>query len=205
MRYSYSISHTPGKALLTADTLSLAPVSPNTNLKDTDKDLMEDTNIYVDEIMNGLPASSTYMAQLKEQLKEGSVCSDVISFCQRGWPDHNQLTGPVKVYWPERAVLTVHDDLLLKGSRLVIHTAMRNSVLDALHEGHQGMTRCRERARETVRWPGLSSQLNELVRNCKTCIKERANPVEPLLSSFRRGRGKKWLQIYSPSTTAPTC
>lgn len=29
----------------------------------------------------------------------------------------------------------------------------------------------------------MSSRLNELVRNCKTCIKESANPVEPLMSS----------------------
>lgn len=53
-RYSYSILHTPGKALFTADTLSRAPVSLNISLKDTDKSLMEDTNIYVDEIMNGI-------------------------------------------------------------------------------------------------------------------------------------------------------
>lgn len=39
-------------------------------------------------------------------------------------------------------------------------------------------------ARETVWWPGLSSQLNELVRNCNT-HKERANSVEPLISDIR--------------------
>ncbi len=183
MRYSYTISHTPGKALFTADTLSRSPISQNSSTKQTDKDLMKDTNIYVDEIVNSMPASSTYMAQLRKRLQEDSVCSEVMSYCQCEWPDRSKLSGPVKAYWPDKDVLTVHDGLLLMDSRLVIPTAMRNSVLDALHEGHQGMTRCRERARETVWWPGLSSQLNELVRNCKTCIKERANPVEPLMPS----------------------
>ena len=130
-----------------------------------------------------MPASSTYMTQLRDQLKEDSVCSVVMSFCQKGWPDYSKLTGPVKAYWSEKAVLTVHDGLLLKGSRLVIPTKMHSSVLKALHEGHQGMTRCRERAKETVWWPGLSHELNELVTNCTTCIKERKNPVEPLLPS----------------------
>lgn len=41
----------------------------------------------------------------------------------------------------------------------------------------------RERARDTVWWPGLSSQINELVKNCTICIKERAHPVEPLMPS----------------------
>ncbi|KAK0150891.1 Gag-Pol polyprotein [Merluccius polli] len=79
MRYSYTISHTPGKALFTADTLSRSPVSQNSSSKLTDNDLLEDTNIYVDEIINSMPASSTYMAQLRERLQEDSVCSEVIA------------------------------------------------------------------------------------------------------------------------------
>lgn len=98
MRYSYTISHTPGKELFTADTLSRSPVSQNSSSKLTDNDLMEDTNIYVDEIINNMPASSTYMAQLRERLQEDSVCSEVMSHCQRGWPDRSQLTGPVKAH-----------------------------------------------------------------------------------------------------------
>lgn len=203
MRYSYSISHTPGKDLYTADTLSRAPVITNQSLNVTDKDLMEDTNIYVDELIHNMPASSSYMTQLRDQLKEDSVCSLVMTFCQKGWPVYSKLTGPVKIYWSERAVLTVHDGLLLKGSRLVIPTAMRSSVLKALHEGHQGMTRCRERAKETVWWPGLSSQLNELVTNCTTCIRERTNPVEPLLPSELPER--PWQKVGADLFTLNNC
>ncbi|XP_054871220.1 uncharacterized protein K02A2.6-like [Amphiprion ocellaris] len=182
MRYSYSISHTPGKALFTADTLSRAPVSQESDSQAT-AELLADTNIYVDEIIKSLPASSMYITQLKEQLKTDSICSEVMSFCQRGWPDYSRLTGPIKVIWPYRDNLTVHDGLLLKDTRLVIPATMRDSVLVALHEGHQGMSRCRERARQTVWWPGLSGQINDLVKNCTICIKERANPVEPLMPS----------------------
>ncbi|XP_061127410.1 uncharacterized protein K02A2.6-like [Syngnathus typhle] len=182
MRYSYSISHTPGKALLTADTLSRAPVNQETDSKATEE-LLNDTNIYVNEIVKNLPASSTYITQLKEEQKNDSVCSELMSFCQRGWPDYSRLIGPIKAYWPHRDTLTVHDELLLKGTRLVIPTTMRDKVLVALHEGHQGMSRCRQRAKEAVWWPGLSSQINELVKNCTTCIKERVNPVEPLMPS----------------------
>lgn len=43
---------------------------------------------------------------------------------------------------------------------VVVPATMCNSVLKTLHEGHQGRTRCREQAKDTVRRPGLSSQLN---------------------------------------------
>ena len=73
--------------------------------------------------------------------------------------------------------------LLMKGNRLVIPVSMRLDVLDKLHEGHQGITKCRERAKTSVWWPGLSKQLEELVNNCYTCIKERVNRPEPVIPS----------------------
>ena len=65
------------------------------------------------------------------------------------------------LHWAEGAFLTVHDGLLLKRTRLVIPYAMRNEVLAKLHEGHQGVEKCQERARQSVWWPGLSQQLNK--------------------------------------------
>ncbi|KAK0131437.1 hypothetical protein N1851_033839 [Merluccius polli] len=102
-------------------------------------------------------------------------------YCVDGWPDRNQLQGPVKHYWHERAALCIHNELLLRGSRLVIPSNMRNDVLEKVHEGHQGVVKCRERACQTVWWPGLSCQIRELVLKCRECIKERVNPKEPLM------------------------
>lgn len=73
------------------------------------------------------------------------------------------------------------DGLLLKDTRLVIPSAMRNDVLAKLHEGHQGVVKCKEPARQSVWWLGLSQQVNELVLNCRTCIGERQNHKEPLI------------------------
>ncbi len=104
-----------------------------------------------------------------------------MKMCQEGWPESGRCTGAEKLYWSERAYLSVHDGLLLKGTRLVIPSALRNDVLARLHEGHQGVAKCRERARQSVWWPGLSQQLNELVLKCHACIKERTNHTETLI------------------------
>lgn len=100
-----------------------------------------------------------------------------------GWTKHSKSDPILKRYWAERAVLTVQDGLLLRGTRLFIPAAMRSSVLNKLHEGHLGLVKCRERARQSVWWPGLRHQLKEIVLNCRTCIKERQNPKEPLMPS----------------------
>lgn len=182
MRYSYSIFHTPGKSLTSADTLSRSPLK--NAVTRSDNDLMEDTNIYVESLLDNLPTSGRYLTELREQLQDDSVCTQVMRYCVEGWPDRNQLQGPVKHYWHERAALSVHNGLLLRGSRLVIPANMRDDVLEKIHEGHQGVVKCRERASQTVWWPGLSNQIRELVLKCRECIKERVNPKEPLMPTI---------------------
>ena len=60
---------------------------------------------------------------------------------------------------------------------------MRLDILDRIHDAHQGITKCRERAKASVWWPGLSKQLEEVVKNCPTCIKQKVNPAEPAIPS----------------------
>lgn len=148
MRYRYTITHVPGKSLTTADTLSRAPLK-NSGVINGDG-LMEETNIYVDAVMANLPASETYLSELRKQLSADSICAEVMRYCAEGWPDRSRLDTLVRPYWAERAVLSTHNGLLLRGTRLVIPSVMRNSVLEKIHEGHQGTVKCRERAKQSM-------------------------------------------------------
>lgn len=71
----------------------------------------------------------------------------------------------------------------MKGNRLVVPLSMRIGVLERLHDAHQGITKCHERAKASVWWPGLSQQLDKVVKKCPTCIKERINPADPVIPS----------------------
>ena len=64
----------------------------------------------------------------------------------------------------------------------MIPPTLCKELLDKIHEGHQGITKCRERARQSLWWPGLSRDLEELVRTCTKCCKaqkQRAQPMTP--------------------------
>ena len=45
------------------------------------------------------------------------------------------------------------------------------AILKQLHEGHLGLNKCKLRAKETVYWPGLNNELENLVLNCTLCLK----------------------------------
>ena len=79
--------------------------------------------------------------------------------------------------------LTIENNLLMRGSRIVIPSSLRKDILNKIHAGHQGITKCRERARQSVWWPGISKELEELVKRCHICCKTQSQRAEPLITT----------------------
>ena len=67
--------------------------------------------------------------------------------------------------------------------QLVIPESMRSEILNKLHTGHQSITKHRERAQQSVWWPGLSKKLDEFVKNCHDCVKVQKQRAKPLVTS----------------------
>ena len=57
----------------------------------------------------------------------------------------------------------------------------QKETLQKIHQHHQGIQRCRQRANTSVWWPGLSSQIEKMVEQCRYCAKENAQHKEPLM------------------------
>nr|XP_050038007.1 uncharacterized protein K02A2.6-like [Dermacentor andersoni] len=89
--------------------------------------------------------------------------------------------------------LSVCDGVLLKGARIVIPSSLRPAVLTLFHEGHQGINRTKVLARESVWWPGISTDIASLVANCEQCASTRVNFAEPLLSTALPGHPWEFL------------
>jgi len=64
--------------------------------------------------------------------------------------------------------LTVDEGLVVHGARIVVPRKMRREVLKRLHS-HQGIERTLRRARQTVFWPGISSDIKSTVEACEPC------------------------------------
>ena len=104
-------------------------------------------------------------------------------YCLEGWPAYPPQQTLLKPYWENRGHLTVVKDLLLYNERIVVPTALRLKVLDQIHEGHLGITKCRARARESVWWPRINSVIQEMISRCQTCAKVCPEQREHLLTS----------------------
>ena len=71
----------------------------------------------------------------------------------------------------------------MRGTKIVIPAVMHKKILEKLHEGHQGIAKTRERAKQSVWWPGFSSQIEQKIKSCPTCCKFQLQGVQPLIPS----------------------
>ena len=180
MRYYFTISHVPGKDMTIPDALSRAP---STEATLNEKGFQDEVNAYVNVAIKNLPASQRRIQQIRKHQEEDAVLRQVSKFCYCGWPDTKNIPNEIKPYHSVSSELSVEKGLLLRGSRIVIPHSLQAGILAQVHRGHQGITKCRERARQCVWWPGLSAQLEEVVRRCRTCCKEQLQRSEPLMES----------------------
>ena len=57
----------------------------------------------------------------------------LIKYCQEGWPDKNLIPGPAKQYIHIAMELIVQNDLLLRGSTIVIPVSLQAEMFERLH------------------------------------------------------------------------
>ena len=93
-RFDFTISHVPGKSLMTADTLSQAPLkkvlidSDERNERHKEDKLHKEAEAYVRVILIYLPASDTRLNEIRSELKKDEILKVVIHHVEHGWPEN---------------------------------------------------------------------------------------------------------------------
>ena len=178
-RFNYDIKHVPGKELYTADTLSRAPIAKPTSTESIA--LQELAELCVLGAITTLPASSQRLEMYRRAQLEDPVCQILFGYCRNGWPDKREIDPSVTPYWEAQGELTVGNGMLMLGRRIVVPKALQEETLKKLHEGHQGIVRCRLRAKTAVWWPGLSKQITAFINKCPECARDNTPHREPLI------------------------
>ena len=163
-------------SLITADTLFRAPVA------------WQDDQCCIEEEIDcptciGLPFGLQHTVWANQRKQEDEVCQTLRQYCNEGWPDSTRVPDALKPYWQTKDDLSVVHGLLLKAERIVIPTTISLEMLDRVQEGHQGVTKCRERAKRALWWPGLSRQIEGLVKQCRKLLNEELTKKELMIPS----------------------
>ena len=142
---------------------------------------MKEVETYIDAVTALVPATDRRLQEIREELLSDATCSNVIDYCTKGWP--RIISADLVPFKRVAADLWYARGLLSKGDRLVIPKMLRCDVVKNIHEGHQGISKCSERANSAVWWPGINQQLAEFVAKCPVCTKYRQINSERMMPS----------------------
>ena len=79
----------------------------------------------------------------------------------------NDVDDQIQCYWRFWKDITITD---VKGHRFIVPESMQEYMLSQVHEGHFGMDKCKIRMSNCCYWPGVNRQIEEMIRNCPTCL-----------------------------------
>ncbi|KAK3875322.1 hypothetical protein Pcinc_019804 [Petrolisthes cinctipes] len=173
------------------DALSRAPVQDPVECDDTGADPeIDPLHAAVISSLHATSEEGIRLAPLKDQTLEKvraaaereteyTMLKDIII---NGFPEHrHELDHRLRAYWPVRSLLATDDDFIVYGPRLLIPLSLRRETLERLHDGHQGMERTKRRARQTIYWPGIDRDIENIVSGCSRCRPLLpSHPNEPL-------------------------
>lgn len=114
---------------------------------------------------------------LKLATQEDPLLQSVLQAVKTGWKELNN-SKPLEHFKRRAQDLTIVDDTLLLGDRIVIPEKLKPAILAVLHKGHPGIRRSKQLAREYVYWPKMSEDIEHLVRQCDACAINQKLPVK---------------------------
>ena len=173
--YDLTVTYKSGKEMYLADTLS------RSNLNESRETLVADLDVN----MVNVAMSPEKCKEFQDAMSRDPVLNCLKRHVLEGWPD-DQIDCPLEIrsYWTFKEDISYQDGLLLKSDKVIVPKVLRSEMLSRIHESHLGINKCKQRARELLFWPGMSTQIEELVARCEMCATHRPiNSREPMIVS----------------------
>lgn len=170
--YEAKLVYKPGKELVLADTLSRA------YLPQYVKDNIENEIIRICDVV-----TPNTKSDMRTDTANDMTLQTLIKYIQNGWPNSkHQLPNAVKPYWTVKDDLMEYDGLVFRSNQVVVPSSLISKALSEIHTGHMGITKCLERAKTAVFWPGYTHQIKDMIESCDICQQHRnQNQTETLL------------------------
>ena len=166
----FTVVYKKGRDIPVADALSrVTPMDPEDNIK---------LPIIAINMITKLVLMSTFaqdnfsrkLDRIRKSTLQDNQLTRLSRYINTGFPcEKKNLPRDLQDYWNYRDTLSIENGLITCGSRIIVPHEMRAEMMQYIHEGHQGKERCLLRARNTVFWPRISYDIQELIERCIIC------------------------------------
>lgn len=152
---------------------------------------------------NPFAINESYIHNIVEQAIPTAIpMNQIIEYSQQDPEIQMVKEGLLKGNWDEavkaykifQSELCLYEDILLRGTKIVIPLKLRAQVLNAAHEGHPGIVAMKSRLRTKVWWPKCDKDAENLCKSCKGCTLV-SSPSPPNPMKRRELPTESWVDI----------
>jgi len=103
--------------------------------------------------------------------------------------DESWNTSSSNSLLPFRHELSLIGSILMRGTRIVIPSVLRQVILTLAHKGYPGESAMKRRLRSKVWWPQIDRDAEKFVKSCRDCImvSQALNPTAMKRTTFPEG------------------
>ncbi len=173
--YDFDVQYKPGNTMILADVLSRLPNPKNHSEEPLDLgvdaiDFAEGLEAEGDVNIDLVNFGSNKQQEIQSETSKDPILRQVGQTINEGWPDSiKELPTDIRPYWAFRDELGISNSAIFKGRQVVIPEILRHDILTQLHQGHLGIERTQRLARESVYWPNINKDIENVVKKCMTC------------------------------------
>ena len=175
----FKVVYKKGKHIPVADALScVTPMDPEDNIQ---LPIIAVNMITTCILMSVQPQDSfsNKLDQLRKSTVQDNQLTRLSHYINTGFPCHKKnLPTDLHEFWNHREALLIKSGLITCGNRIIVPREMRPEMLQYINKGHQGKERCLIQARNTVFWPKMMHDVQELIERCIICQEHgRSQPI----------------------------
>ena len=166
----FHVVYKKGKDIPVADALSrVTPMDPEDNIQLP----IITVNMITTHILMSVHPQDTLSKKLDRLRKSTAQDNQLTRFSRyiyTGFPcDKKNLLTDLQEFCNHREALSIENGLITCGNRIIVPNEMRAEMLQYIHKKHQGKKRCLLVARNTVFWPEITYDIQELIERCIIC------------------------------------
>ena len=171
-KYSLNVRYKRGKEMHLADTLSRAYLPGEVSVAEVEElECISHTQ--------SLALAPDDLQRIQHTASQDGALQELRRVILQGWPEHKaEVPDAARPYFDFRHQMTVQDQLIFKGPVVVIPAALRSEMMAKCHATHIGIEGCLRRARESMYWPRMSSDLKDYIAKCDVCLAHQNSPAK---------------------------
>ena len=112
------------------------------------------------DISDGIAVSEVSFQKIRYATSQNQTLQSVKMLINQVWTEERSKSPPcTHPFWNNGDELTIQNEILFKGTKVVIPQVLRHDMIKRTHSSHLGVEASLRKPRDVIYWPGMNAEI----------------------------------------------